>query len=39
VIVEGSPKPYPDHATNDWHSDHAAVLTTFDVSETALELP
>ncbi|MGW0734211.1 endonuclease/exonuclease/phosphatase family protein [Streptomyces sp. NPDC002851] len=30
-FVEGDPKPVPDHADNEWPTDHAAVLTTFTV--------
>ncbi|MGH8877683.1 MAG: endonuclease/exonuclease/phosphatase family protein [Stackebrandtia sp.] len=29
ALVVGEPKPVPDHADNEWTSDHAAVLTTF----------
>jgi endonuclease/exonuclease/phosphatase family metal-dependent hydrolase len=28
-LVVGDPEPWPDHAGNEWTSDHAAVLTTF----------
>lgn len=31
AVVAGTPKPAPDHADNEWTSDHAAVLTTFTV--------
>jgi HAD superfamily hydrolase (TIGR01509 family) len=29
TLVSGTPSPWPDVATNDWPSDHAAVVTTF----------
>lgn len=31
VVVAGDPRPYPGHTNNEWPSDHAAVLTTFQV--------
>ncbi|WP_113701791.1 endonuclease/exonuclease/phosphatase family protein [Nonomuraea lactucae] len=31
AVVEGTPRPIPDHQDNTWTSDHAAVLTTFAV--------
>lgn len=31
AVVTGMPRPIPDHAGNEWTSDHAAVLTTFTV--------
>ncbi|MBL7255662.1 endonuclease/exonuclease/phosphatase family protein [Paractinoplanes lichenicola] len=32
TLVVGAPQPIPNHAANAWTSDHAAVLTTFQVS-------
>ena len=29
TLVAGEPKVYPDHADNEWTSDHASVMTTF----------
>jgi endonuclease/exonuclease/phosphatase family metal-dependent hydrolase len=34
VFVLGTPSPHPDHATNAWPSDHAAVVATIDVTPT-----
>ncbi|MEW2165001.1 HAD-IA family hydrolase [Streptomyces sp. NPDC007084] len=31
TVVTGTPAPWPDVRTNDWPSDHAAVLTVFGV--------
>ncbi|KAM3420676.1 hypothetical protein BST61_g3931 [Cercospora zeina] len=31
AIVVGSPRPYPQHANNEWTTDHAAVRTHFRV--------
>ncbi|MCO8277079.1 endonuclease/exonuclease/phosphatase family protein [Actinoplanes sp. TRM 88003] len=31
TLVAGTPQPIPDHTGNQWTSDHAAVLTTFQV--------
>ncbi|MBW1597448.1 endonuclease/exonuclease/phosphatase family protein [Streptomyces sp. JJ38] len=31
TLVTGEPKPYGEHADNEWTSDHAAVVTTFTV--------
>ncbi|GGN71286.1 hypothetical protein GCM10011579_047500 [Streptomyces albiflavescens] len=31
TFVSGTPRPWPDVAGNHWPSDHAAVVTTFDV--------
>ncbi|CAM1505948.1 Fc.00g115850.m01.CDS01 [Cosmosporella sp. VM-42] len=30
-VIVGHPKPEPDHANNDWTSDHAAVLVRYDL--------
>ncbi|MGW2521417.1 HAD-IA family hydrolase [Streptomyces sp. NPDC001617] len=32
TVVTGVPRPWPDVADNDWPSDHAAVLTTFELN-------
>ncbi|MFC7742143.1 hypothetical protein ACFQXA_16065 [Nocardiopsis composta] len=29
TLVAGDPQVYPDHADNEWTSDHAAVMTAF----------
>ncbi|MFC0106584.1 endonuclease/exonuclease/phosphatase family protein [Kibdelosporangium aridum] len=34
TVVEGKPAAVPNHRANAWPSDHAAVLTTFQVSGT-----
>ncbi|MFE1310259.1 HAD-IA family hydrolase [Streptomyces sp. NPDC058755] len=31
TLVVGTPRPWPDVAGNDWPSDHAAVVTTFEL--------
>ncbi|MFC7614547.1 hypothetical protein ACFQV2_14450 [Actinokineospora soli] len=31
AVVLGTPAPVPDHAGNEWPSDHAAVVTRFRV--------
>ncbi|MGW2701914.1 HAD-IA family hydrolase [Streptomyces sp. NPDC001340] len=31
TLVIGTPRPWPDVAGNDWPSDHAAVVTTFEL--------
>ncbi len=35
TVVTGTPRPWPDVCGNDWPSDHAAVLTTFAVTDAA----
>ncbi|UNI23434.1 hypothetical protein JDV02_009252 [Purpureocillium takamizusanense] len=32
TVVVGSPKPEPDHQDNEWTSDHAAVMTDFEIT-------
>lgn len=32
TIVDGDPTPVPNHADNEWPTDHAGVLTTFTVN-------
>ncbi|GAB3498123.1 endonuclease/exonuclease/phosphatase family protein [Amycolatopsis cihanbeyliensis] len=32
AVVAGDPEPAPNHEDNEWTSDHAAVLTTFQVT-------
>ncbi|MEW2048580.1 HAD-IA family hydrolase [Streptomyces sp. NPDC005476] len=34
--VSGSPRPWPDVEDNDWPSDHAAVITTFALTPSAV---
>ncbi|KAJ4175786.1 hypothetical protein NW755_014759 [Fusarium falciforme] len=31
-VVVGEPKPYPDHKDNEWTTDHAAVLTVYELT-------
>ncbi|KAM0555889.1 hypothetical protein ACHAPJ_006291 [Fusarium lateritium] len=31
TVVVGEPKPQPNHKENEWFSDHAAVLTTYEL--------
>ncbi|ROT41991.1 DNase I-like protein [Sodiomyces alkalinus F11] len=33
TYVAGEPKNIPDHRDNEWTSDHAAVITVYDISE------
>ncbi|MEU7003228.1 endonuclease/exonuclease/phosphatase family protein [Nonomuraea sp. NPDC046570] len=33
AVVEGTPTPIPNHKDNAWTSDHAAVLTVFDLGQ------